>query len=69
MSKQTAIAATVTTYQQAGEPRTDVDTCDVCCRHARRGVKIRDDEGREFYAADRCATLLLGYNPFRKGTQ
>jgi hypothetical protein len=50
---------------QVGQPRTDVDTCDLCGHHARRAIVVRDADGREFYAADKCARLMLGYDPFK----
>jgi ribosome-binding protein aMBF1 (putative translation factor) len=43
---------------------TDVETCDVCCRPARKVARIRMDDGAEINAAHRCARYLLGYNPF-----
>jgi len=50
---------------QVGAVRLDVDTCDLCGRPARRAVIVRDTDGREFYAADKCARLMLGYDPVK----
>lgn len=50
---------------QVGPVRYDVDTCDLCGRGARRAVLVRDTDGREFYAADKCARLMLGHDPFK----
>lgn len=50
---------------QTSGVRTDVDTCDLCGRGARRAVRVRDENGHEFYAADRCARIMLGYDPFK----
>ena len=43
---------------------TDVDTCDLCCRPARRAARIRTPDGWEINAAGKCARYLLGYDPF-----
>lgn len=56
----------MSTYIAVGQPRTDVATCDICCRPARKAIVIRDEDGSEIFAADRCAKLLLGYNPFTR---
>lgn len=51
------------------EIRTDLETCGICGRPAKKFAKIRDDEGWEFYAAHKCARHLLGFDPFKKQQQ